>query len=512
MTSPPITYPDPTRRLLITISVLLAVMMTTLDGTIAVIALPRIQSSLAASQEQITWVLTSYLIGSAIAMPVSGWLADKYGRRRVMAASVAIFTLASIGCGMSVNLAMLVMFRAIQGAAGASLVPLSQVVLLNINPPERQGPAIAMFGVGTLVGPAIGPTLGGWLTDYVSWRAIFLINAPVGLAAFLGLVLFLKDKPLANVRGFDLKGFFAVSIALASFQLMLDRGQLRDWFSSPEICIEAAIAAMFFYISVVHMFTAREPFIKVAIFRDRNFLLGSMVGTVIGVFLVGVVPIMTTMMQQLLGYPVMLTGMLSAPRALGNIMCVLVVGRIVARVDTRIVLLMGLGLLLASLWFLATMSLDTSQETMALVTFLQGCGSGFVFLPLTLVAFSTLPLEFRNEASALFSLTRNLGAAAGISVIQTLTIRDTAAVQSRLVEHVRPDNPLLGWRMPGFDPTLTSSITSTLGEVTRQATMVAYIDSYRMLLALAVVMAPLCLMMRGNGPKSSGPPPVVHAD
>jgi DHA2 family multidrug resistance protein len=511
MTAPPITYPDPTRRALITISVLLAVLMTTLDGTIAVIALPRIQSSLGASQEQITWVLTSYLIGSAIATPLSGWLADKYGRRRVMAASVAIFTLSSIGCGVSANLIMLVLFRTVQGMAGASLVPLSQVVLLNINPPERQGPAIALFGVGTLVGPAIGPTLGGWLTDYVSWRAIFLINAPVGLAAFLGLVLFLRDKPMPHVRNFDIKGFVAVSMALASFQLMLDRGQLRDWFSSPEICIEAASAAMFAYIAVVHMVTVREPFIKFSIFRDRNFLLGSMVGTVIGVFLVGVVPIVTTMMQSLLGYPVMLTGILSAPRALGNIMCVLVVGRIVSRVDTRVVLLLGLALLMSSLWILANMSLDTSQGTMALVGFLQGCGSGFVFLPLTLVAFSTLRPELRNEASALFALTRNLGAAAGISVIQTLTIRDTAVVQSRLVEHVRADNPLLSWRMPSFDPSVTSSITATLGEITRQATMVAYVDSYRMLLVLAVVMAPLCLMMRGAKP-ASGPPPVVHAE
>ena len=186
------------------------------------------------------------------------------------------------------------------------------------------------------------------------------------------------------------------------------------------------------------MVTARDPFIKFSIFRDRNFLLGSMVGTVIGVFLVGVVPIVTTMMQNLLGYPVMLTGILSAPRALGNIMCVLVVGRIVSRIDTRIVLLMGLALLLGSLWILATMSLDTSQGTMALVAFLQGCGSGFVFLPLTLVAFSTLPVAFRNEASALFSLTRNLGAAAGISVIQTLTIRDAATVSCRAASFMPP--------------------------------------------------------------------------
>ncbi|MDE2301199.1 MAG: DHA2 family efflux MFS transporter permease subunit [Sphingomonadales bacterium] len=515
MTDPEPAYPDPTRRALITIATLLAVMMTTLDGTIAVIALPHIASNLSGSQEQIAWVLTSYLIGSAISTPPSGWLADRYGRRRVMASSVAVFTLASIGCGMSGNLTMLVVFRFIQGAAGASLVPLSQVVLLNINPPERQGPAIAMFGIGTLVGPAIGPTLGGWLTDSVSWRAIFLINAPIGLAAFLGLVLFLKDKPLANVRGFDFKGFVAVSLALAAFQLMLDRGQMQDWFASPEIRIEATAAALFAWLAIVHMLTTPEPFIKLAIFRDRNFLLGSLIGTVIGVFLVGVVPIVTTMMQQLLGYPVMLTGILSAPRALGNILTVFVVGRMVSRIDTRLVLLFGLGLLLASLYLLSTMSLDTGDETLAMVAFLQGCGSGFVFLPLTLVVFSTLPADFRNEGSVLFALTRNLGAAAGISAIEALTIRDAAKVQSRLVEHLRPDNPLLGLRMPDLDLSLTRSVATTLGEITRQATMVAYVDSYRMLLGLALVMLPLCLLLRSSagGRAAAGAGlPAVHVE
>lgn len=511
MTSP---YPDPTRRALITVSALAAVMMTTLDGTIAVIALPRIQSSLAASQEQIAWVLTSYLIAAAIATPLAGWLADRYGRRRVMAASVLGFTLSSVGCGMSPSLEALVVFRFLQGAAGASLVPLSQVLLLDINPPERHGPAIAMFGIGTLVGPMIGPTLGGWLTESFSWRWIFLINAPVGVLAFLGLVLFLRNKQRQDVARFDIKGFVMVSVTLASLQLMFDRGQLLDWFSSREVCIEAAVAATGFYLSAVHMFTARDPFIKPAIFKDRNFSLGCVLGAMIGVFLIGVVPIVTSLMQQLLGYPVMLTGILSAPRAVGNIVTVLVVGRIVGHMDPRILIAIGLILQIASLYMLTQLSLDISQNAMAVVAFLQGCGSGFLFLPLTLLVFSTLPHQYRNEGSTLFALTRSLGGAVGISVIEAMTIRDSAQVQSRLVEHVRPDSPILALRLPELDLNLPLSAAGMMGQVLRQATMVAYVDTFRLLFILAVAMVPMCLMMtvRKAQPGEVQAPPVIHAD
>jgi DHA2 family multidrug resistance protein len=486
-------------------------MMTALDGTIAVIALPRIQSGLAASQEQIAWVLTSYLIAAAIATPLSGWLANRFGRGRVMALSILGFTLSSIGCGLSANLEMLVLFRCIQGATGASLVPLSQVLLLDINPPERHGPAIALFGIGTMVGPMIGPTLGGWLTEYFSWRWIFLINAPIGLLSFVGLKLFVPRDAKVKSGAFDLKGFVAVSLCLTSLQLTLDRGQMLDWFSSTEICIEAGMAVIFFYISVVHILTAREPFIKPAIFRDRNFLLGTMLAALIGVFLIGVVPIMTSMMQQLLGFPVILTGMLAMPRAVGNIITIVFIGRIVSKVDARWLILLGMAIQICSLYMLTIMSLDTSPETMAWIGFLQGCGSGFLFLPLTLAVFSTLPHEFRNEGSTLFALTRNLGGAIGISVLQVLTIRDTATAQSRLVESIRPDNPLVAWRLPDFDMADTASIREVMGEVVRQATMVAYVDAFHLLLAVAIVAVPLCLLMRSSRP-SNEPAPIIHVE
>ena len=501
-------YPDPTTRMLITIAALAAVMMTTLDGTIAIIALPRIQSSLVASQEQIAWVITSYLIAAAVGTPLSGWLADRFGRSRVMAISVLGFTGASIGCGLSPNLDTLVVFRFLQGLSGASLVPLSQVLILDINPPEKHGPAIALFGIGTLMGPTIGPTLGAWLTEYISWRAIFLINIPIGVIAFLGLFIFSRDKLDHVSHAFDLKGFIALSMTLTSFQLMLDRGQMLDWFSSPEVCIEAAVAGFSCYIAVVHMFTARHPFIKPAIFRDRNFLIGTMLSASTGVLLNGVVPTVTSMMQQLLGYPVMLAGILSLPRAAGNMLTVFVVGRLVTRIQPRLLIVFGFGMLLASLWILVNLSLETQQSSLAMVALLQGFGSGFVFLPLTLVVFSTLKPEYRNEGSTIFSLVRSLGGAAGLSVIQTMTIRDTASVQARLVEKVRPDNPVMAWRSPGFDVSDPGSVGHALGEVMRQATMVAYVDTFRVIFILAVLMLPLCLMMRTARAVSSEIAPV----
>ena len=506
------TYPPPAARLLITISALMSVLMVTLDTTIAVVALPRIQSNLAASSEQISWVLTSYMIAGAIATPLSGWLADRFGRSRVMALSVLFFTAASLGCGMSANLEMLVLFRFIQGAAGASLVPLSQVLLLDIYPPERHGPAIAWFGVGTLIGPTIGPTLGAWLTEYTSWRMIFLINAPVGIAGFLGLMLFARDRLDSAVRRFDLKGFAAVSIALTSFQLMLDRGQMLDWFSSTEICIEATVAAAAAYIAVVHLLTARAPFITLGIFRDGNFLVGTILSAVVGVLLNGVVPIMTSMMQQLLGYPVTLAGMLALPRAIGNMMVVFVVGRLVSTVAPRYLIFFGMLQLVGSLWVLSHLSLDAGPTTMAMVALFQGLGSGFLFLPLTITVFSTLPPHLRNEGSTLFSLTRSLGGAAGLSLIQATTLRDMAGIQSRMVEHVTPDNPVVQWAMPAFDIADTAGVGRLMGEITRQTAMVAYVDTYSLILILAAVMAPLCLLMRA-GPSGRAPAEApVHAD
>jgi len=496
MTATAAAYPDSTTRTIITIATLAAVMMTTLDSTIAVIALPSVQSSLAASHEQIAWVLTSYLIAIAIATPISGWLADRFGRRRVMAISVIGFTASSIACGAAPNLEMLVVFRFLQGLSGASLLPLSQVLLLDINPPERHGPAMALFGMGTLLGPMIGPTLGGWLTETASWRWIFLINAPIGLVSLVGMIVMPPDHAEARATPFDIKGFLALSLALTALQLMLDRGQMLDWFQSTEICIEAAACLVCFYAFVVHIFTAPHSFVRPAIFLDRNFLLGTIMAALIGVFLVSVIPVMTMFMQQSLGYPVMLTGILSMPRAVGNIISVFIAGRLVSRLDARLIICAGSLVQILGIYMLTLMSRDSPQEALALVALIQGFGSGLLFMPLTLAVFSTLAPHYRNEGSAIFALTRNLGGAVGISLIQAFTVRDMAAVQSRLAEHVRPDNPVVAWGLPDLDPGNVPSLAAIAADLARQAAVVSYIDAFRMCFALALLMLPLSLLMK----------------
>ncbi|MFM5908665.1 MAG: DHA2 family efflux MFS transporter permease subunit [Novosphingobium sp.] len=481
---------------MITIAALTAVLLVTLDSTIATIALGRIQSNLAASPEQITWVLTSYLIAAAVMTPLAGWLADRFGRLRIMRGSVFIFTLSSLGCGLAPNLEMLTLFRFIQGAAGASLVPLSQVLLLDIWPPEKHGAAISAFGVGTLMGPMLGPTLGAWLIDYISWRWIFLINVPIGVLSMMGFILFASghDK-LRNVK-FDMRGFIYVSVALTAFQLMLDRGQLLDWFSSTEVAIEAAIAGLFGYFAVVHMFTTPDPFIKPAIFRDRNFALGTAFMMGVGIFMVGAIPIITTMMQQLLGYPVMLTGLISLPRAVGNIITVIVAGQLVGKVDSRLLMIVGLSGMIGGFYILSGVGLDTSPMTMAWISFLQGIGSGLIFLPLMMMVFTTLPEKFKNEGATLTALMRNLGGAVGISLIQTLTLRDMAASQSRLAEKVTPDNPLVMWRSGDVDFTAPQDVAHQLGQIAQQGLILAYHHTFEMMFILSLGMVVICMLMQ----------------
>jgi len=500
-------YPDFRNQILITAAALTAVILVTLDSTIATIALTRIQSNLSASPEQITWVLTSYLISAAVMTPLAGWLADRFGRTRIMAVSVLVFTLSSLGCGLAPNLELLVLFRFIQGAAGASLVPLSQVMLIDIWPPEKHGTAISLFGIGALVGPMLGPTLGAWLIEYISWRWIFLINVPIGALSLAGFAIFaFDDRKVAGLR-FDLKGFILISVAITAMQLLLDRGQLLDWFSSSEIIIEAFLMVLFGYLGIVHIFTVSDPFIKPAIFKDRNYAIGTAISALLGIVMVGAIPLITAMMQQLLGYPVMLTGMVSLPRAFGNILTVIIAGQLAGRVDGRLVIASGMAMTVGAFYQLTRMGFDTTPQDLAWVSFLQGLGSGCIFLPLMLVVFTTLPEKYKNEGATLYALMRNVGGAVGVSVIQTMTLRDIAATQVRLAEHIRPDDPLVAMRLPDFDLLVPASVATELGQVARQATMIAYNHTFHGLFMCALLLLPLSLAIKIDRKK---PAAVAH--
>jgi len=500
------TYPDPFSRFLITVPAMLASTMVAVDITIANVALPHMQSSLSASSDQIIWVLTSYLIAGAIATPLSGWLANRFGRKVVMAASVAGFTLASALCGAANDLSTILLARALQGASGASLIPLSQAILLDINPPERIGRAMALFSLGSMAGPIIGPSLGGWLTDTLSWRWVFFINVPIGVLSFFGMLAFLPETRLAPRSRFDMFGFLTVSTGLAALQLMLDRGEQLDWFESTEIQIYAVVLGMAIYLTAIHTLTARDTFLRPELFKDRNFAVGSLLRALLGIAVFATVPLIVVMTQSLLGYSAFRTGMVGMPRALGTIVSTLAIARIIGRVDSRMILLAGLALSAASMWLYARIDLYVDQDTLLFIGFVQGLGGGLVFMPLTVMVFATLSDKLRNEGAAMFALTGNIGNAIGISLLSRELTHATAASRAHLVEGIRPDNPIVQYGMPDFDVNAGDMLARINAEIGRQASMVGNVDIYYLVFLVSLAMMPLILLMRSPGRRARQEP------
>jgi len=489
-------YPDTTTRRFITFSVMAATIMNALDSTIANVALPHIQGSVSASQDEVTWVLTSYIVSAAIFTPLTGWLAGRFGRKRLMLVSVVGFTIASGLCGIATGLDELVLFRVLQGMFGAALVPMSQAILLDINPPERHGPAMAIWGMGAVLGPIIGPALGGWLTDNLTWRWVFFINLPIGIVTFFGISTFLSETRNPNPPALDFFGFALLALGIGSLQLMLDRGQQQDWFSSLEIWIEAVSAVTFLYLFVAHVVTAKRPFIELALFGDRNFVLGSFFGFFLGVLLFSVLALLPPMLEGLMGYPVVLTGLVTAPRGIGTMISMMLVGQLIKRFDVRILIMVGLALSGWAMYRMSSFSLGMDESLVISSGFIQGLGTGLIFVPLSTLAFATLDTRLRNEGAAMFTLIRNIGSAIGISVLQAMTTRNAAIVHSRLTEGIRPDNPLMDWHVPDFDFNLPSAVAALNAQITRQAAMVSYIDAYWALFIVTLAMAPMILFMR----------------
>lgn len=474
---------------------MLATVMVALDGTIANVALPHMQSAMLASSEQVVWILTSYFIASAIAIPLTGWLAGLVGRKQIMVGSIVGFTLASLACGLAANIEQMVVFRLVQGACGAALVPLSQAVLLDINPPENHTKAMAMYGMGAILGPVIGPTLGGWLTENFGWRWIFLVNLPIGTVAFFMLTSFLDGRFVKTVAKFDGWGFLLLSVFIASLQLMLDRGQQLDWFDSREIQIEATIASLFGFLAAVHMFTVPDPFIKPLIFMDRNFLLGTVITLAHAALIYAVMALMAPMLQQLMGYPVMLTGLVTAPRGLGTMAAMFACGALIGRFDARHVMAAGMSIGAVSLFMMAHFSLLMGSDTILWIGVLQGFGGGLVFVPMTTIMYATLDPRLRNECASLISLIRNMGAAVTISMLQALTIRNASTVEARLIEGVRPDNPILIMRDQAADFNMPGWVAGMDYRIIREATMVAYTDTYWLMGVAATLAVPICFML-----------------
>ncbi|WP_067734019.1 DHA2 family efflux MFS transporter permease subunit [Novosphingobium naphthalenivorans] len=495
-TTIPIQYPSKARRMLITIPCMIATTMVAVDITIANVALPHMQSSLSASQEQVLWVLTSYLVASAIATPLSGWLAGRVGRKNVMLVSVGGFTIASALCGLSTSLQMIVLSRFLQGACGAALIPLSQAILLDINPPREHAKAMAIYALGSMAGPIVGPTLGGYLTDSLSWRWVFFVNVPFGIVSFLGMLAFLARRHIREQSRFDLFGFVAVSIALTSLQLILDRGQHLDWWESTEIRIYALILAISGYLTVVHMFTAKGTFIRPELFRDRNFAVGSVFSMMIGVVAFATIPLVVVMTQALLNYSAFDTGLLGLPRAVGTLVSMAMVAQLVARVDVRAIIIAGLAFMSAGMLMYSHMDLYVDERALVIAGFVQGIGSGLIFVPLSVVVFSTLAPKLRNEGASMYALTRNIGNAVGISLLNVELVRDVAASRNSLIQNLRPDNPVLQYARPDMDFGSTQALAGANAEIMRQSAMAGNISTYHLVVILTLALIPLVLLLR----------------
>jgi len=487
----------PLNRNMITGSIMLATIMQVVDTTIVNVALPHMQGSVSATQDQISWVLTSYIVAAAIFTPLTGVLADKFGRKRLFVACVIGFTLASMLCGAATSLEQLVLFRALQGALGAGLVPLSQAVLLDTYPREKHGSAMALWGMGVMVGPVLGPTLGGILTEYYSWRWAFYINLPFGVLAVLGILAFVPETPRAK-RGFDFCVFALLSIAIGALQLMLDRGNSLDWFGSTEVVLEATTAGLALYMFLVHMFTADKPFIEPGLFADRNFTTGVLLMFMVGMMLLATMALLPPFLQNLLGFPVITAGYVLAPRGLGTMVAMMIVGRLVGRVDTRWLLITGLALMAWSLYDMTAFTADVGVYEIVYTGVLQGFGLGFIFVPLSTVAFATLAPRYRSEGTAMFSLIRNIGSSIGISVVVTVLGHEAQVSHATLAESITPFRAAL--QAPGV-PELWSSFTANglralNGEVSRQALMQAYLNDFRFMMYMTFLAAPLLLLLR----------------
>jgi DHA2 family multidrug resistance protein len=510
VTAPPPPAVEPAagapHRILITLTVMLASIMQALDSTIANVALPHIQGSLSATQDQMTWVLTSYIVASAIMIPLSGWLAGQIGRRRVFLFSLVGFTIASALCGLAQTLPQIVIARLLQGVSGAALVPMSQAVLLDINPPRNHARAMAIWVMAVTIGPILGPALGGWLTEHYNWRWVFYINLPFGILSVLGTMAFLSETPLRKSR-FDFFGFTTLSLAIGALQLLLDRGQLKDWFAAPEIWVFASVAAVSFYLFVVHVLTtSAAPFVSLALFKDRNFLAGSVFIFIVGLVLFATLALLPPLLQDLMSYPVVLTGLVTAPRGIGTLAAMIIVSRLIGRIDTRLIIVAGLGITALSLWKMTGFYLQMDTSMVIWTGLAQGLGSGMVYVPLATVAFATLSPAHRNEGTAVFSLVRNLGSSIGISLVTTMLTRNIQIMHSRLAENVTPY----------LDPLRPAAVTTRQGmamlnqTVTGQATMIAYNNDFKMMMVLSLFAIPLVALLRGVKPAPGAEPVVVE--
>ncbi|HSI16609.1 MAG TPA: DHA2 family efflux MFS transporter permease subunit [Sphingomonas sp.] len=496
-------------RWLVTIGVMGPMIMQILDATIANVALPHMRTSLGATLDTVTWVLTSYIIATAIALPATGWLSDRLGSRNLFLIAIGGFVIASMLCGTAVSLEEMVLFRVLQGMFAAFINPLSQTAMLDINPPERANQAMSIWGMGVMVGPIMGPVIGGWLTDSYNWRWCFYINVPIGAATFAILWFLLPSRPRTK-RSFDLTGFAFIAIAVASFQLMLDRGQEQDWFSSWEIRIEGMIAIAALWIALVHLSTAAKPLFDRHLFKNRNLTMGMFFMVVVGMSTMAPMALLPPMLQQLFGYPVIDTGLLMAPRGVGVLFTMWLGGQLMGKIDARYMVMAGFLVFAVSLRQMAHWSLEMDFWPVIISGFVQGLGMGLVFMPLNSLAFATLSGEYRTDGASLLNLMRSIGQSAGISMVTVLLARNIQISHADLASHITDKSvPTLDLGALDRLGVLSDTVFAMAdGMINKQAAMIAYIDDFYLMAWISVLAFPLVLLLK----KPKGKVEVVHSE
>ncbi len=497
-------------RGILTACIMTANVMQSLDSTIANVALPYMQGSLSASADQITWVLTSYVVASAIMTAPVGWMAARFGRKNLHIGALLGFLIASMLCGASQSLEQIVIFRLLQGMFGAALVPLAQATMLDIYPFEQRAQAMAIFGTGVMLGPIMGPTLGGILTDAYSWRWVFYVNLPVGIVAITGLSIFLPKSPPKPELRFDWTGFAVLAMGIGCFQMMLDRGQDQDWFSSREIIIEAVLAGLGLYLFVVHLLTAEKPFIPREVFKDRNFCTAAFMMFFVGMVLLASSALLAPYLQNLGGYPVYTTGITMAPRGFGTMCAMLLAGRVIgARVDQRKMVAVGLCLLSLAMYNMSNWTPDVPQGELIANLILQGFSVGIIFNPMQVLAFTTMDAKLRGSATPMMSLFRNMGSAIGVSITQATLEHNTQVSHSDLAAMATPFNRMLqdhGALTHWLNPFAAQGASFFDEVINRQAQIIAYADDYRLMSFVALPPLILLFLLRRHRPQPAAVP------
>jgi DHA2 family multidrug resistance protein len=495
--------------------------MEVLDTSVANVALPHIAGNLSASTSESTWVLTSYLVSNAIILPATNWLGHRFGRRRVLIVCIAIFTLSSALCGAAASLGMLLFARVVQGAGGGALQPIAQAVLLESFPAAKRGAAMAVYGMGIVVAPIIGPTLGGWITDNYSWRWIFYINVPIGILAALMSHAFVEDPPyIKNQKPgrIDYIGFGLMALGLAALQIVFDKGQEDDWFSSSFIIRTALIAGIALTAFVIWELRSKDPIVNLRVLRNRNFAVGTALIAVMGIVLYGTIALLPLFLQTLLGYPALESGLAVSPRGIGAVISMVVVGRLVGKIDGRYLIMFGFGLTGLATYLLGDIDLQISVGNIAWPQVLSGLAIGFVFVPLTVMATGTLTNEQIGNATGIFNLMRNIGGSFGIAAVTTMLARGAQLHQAAMVHNLTPYDPAYQQRLHELTAALVArgnpmtavqqAYGAVYGTLVQQATLLAYIDNFRMLAFLCLLCIPAALLFKRV--KAGRPAPAMH--